>query len=264
MKKTFACWLSVALACSYSLAQKVPPAFDKAESGPAAATEEEIDPFDPVVAAPKLIRVQVEHIELSHKDLTRLMMEDKSVTSDAKALRMKVQEIVEKDAAKIIDTQIVVGRSGQSSKSESRDEYIYPTEYEPPGSEKLMEELAKQGIYPQNPALPTCFESRNLGSSVEIEPTLGTDDKMIDLQFISELIWHTGESVWYEGKDEAGNMFKATTPNFYVINTKTTVTCLSGQYLMVSALSPKNAEGKLDPERKVMVFVKCDVLPVVP
>lgn len=41
--------------------------------------------------APKLIRVQVEFIEMAHKDLTRLMMDDKSETADATALRMKVQ-----------------------------------------------------------------------------------------------------------------------------------------------------------------------------
>jgi hypothetical protein len=264
MKMTVAFWVSVALVGAFIFAEEVPPAFERAEKGPAAAAGEDFDPFDPVSSAPKVIRVQVEHIEMSHKDLTRLLMEDKSKTSDSTALRMKVHEMVEKDQAKVIDTQIAMGRSGAAQEAESRDEYIYPTEYDPPGSEKLMEELAKQGIHPQNPALPTAFETRSLGSSLEIEPTLGTDDKIIELRFVTGLVWHTGESVWYEGKDEAGNRFKATTPKIYILRTDADITCIPGQYMMVAALSPKNAVGKLDPERKVMVFVKCEVLPVVP
>jgi Flp pilus assembly secretin CpaC len=84
------------------------------------------------------------------------------------------------------------------------------------------------------------------------------------LRLLSELTWHTGNTTWQEGKNMHGNTIKIAMPDFYTMSTNTNVTCISGQYLMVAALSPKNAEGKLDPERKVMVFVKCDVLPVVP
>jgi hypothetical protein len=265
MKTIFAFWVSVALAGSYSLAEEVPPAFEKAGNGPAAAAKDEIDPFDPVETAPKLIRVQVEHIEMSHKDLTRLMMEDNAETSDAKALRMKVQELMDKDTAKVIDTQILVGRSGENSTTGSRQEFIYPTEYEPPGFgvdlEKKLEEI---GAFPIGLGNPVAFETRNLGSSMECEPILGEDNKTIGLRLESELTWHTGNTVWGESKDTMGNVYKVAMPDFYVMDTNTNVTCIAGQYLMVAALSPKNAEGKLAPDRKVMVFVKCDVLPVVP
>lgn len=255
----------MALVGSFIRAEEAPPAFEKAEKGSVAAAEEEIDPFDPVVAAPKLIRVQVEHIEMSHKDLTRLMMEDNAETSDAKALRMKVQELVDKDTAKVIDTQILVGRSGENSTTGSRQEFIYPTEYEPPGFgvdlEKKLEEI---GAFPIGLGNPTAFETRPLGSMLECEPILGEDNKTIDLRLESELTWHTGNTVWGESKDTMGNVYKVTMPDFYVMDTNTNVTCIAGQYLMVGALSPKSAEGKLAPERKVMVFLKCDVLPVAP
>lgn len=241
--------------------QDAPPAFEKGEN---TEGEAEYDPFDPMIDAPKMIRVQVEHIELSHKDLTRLMMEDSAVTADAKALRMKVQELVEKDGAKVIDTQIVLGRSGQKQTSESRQEFIYPAEYEPPGSEDIAEKLAKLGALPFNLASPTAFETRNLGSSLESEPTLGSDDKIIDLRLLTELEWHTGNTVWNEVKDTQGNAYKVTMPDFYSLITTTHITCISGQYVLVGALSPKNSEGKLDADRKVMVFLKCDVLAAIP
>lgn len=261
MKTIFALPVIGWLAVLSAQAQDVPPAFETKEN-----TEEvaEYDPFDPMIDAPKMIRVQVEHIEMSHKDLTRLMMEEDAVTANAKALRMKVQALVEKGEAKVIDTQIVLGRSGQKQTTESRQEFIYPTEYEPPGSEDIAEKLAKVGAFPFNPATPTAFETRNLGSSLESEPTLGSDDKIIDLRLLTELEWHTGNMVWNEVKDTQGNAYKVSMPDFYTLSMSTSITCISGQYVMAGVNSPKNAEGKMDHDRKIMVFVKCDVLAAIP
>jgi len=241
---------------------EVPPAFEIEDS----AGVSEVDPFDPLITAPRLIRTQVEHIEISHKDLTRLLMQDKADTADAKDLRMKVQAMVDKDEAKILDTQVILGRSGEKQRLESVEEFIYPTEYEPPGSETMAADLRKAGVFPYNPATPTAFEVRNLGSSLETEPIRGSDENedLVDLRFLSELTWHTGNQVWIEMKDSAGNIHKVQMPDFYELTTNASITCISGQYVFVSALSPKNSEGKMDTERKVMVFVKCVVLPVVP
>ena len=264
MKRIFAFSMTGWLVVFSAFGQDVPPAFERAEAEVDTPSEPLLDPFDPFTNAPLLIRVQVEHVELSHKDLTRLLMDDKGKTADAKDLRMKVQELVEKDAAKVLDTQIVIGRSGQKSQTQSHEELTYPTEYEPPGSEEVMKEMVKKGVYPQNPAIATAFEMRPLGSSLESEPTVGPDDKLIDLRIVTELTWHTGDSIWYQGKDAAGNVSKVTTPLIYNINVHTSITCISGQYVFVGALSPKTDQGKLDTERKVMVFAKCNVLPVVP
>ena len=246
-------------------AQDVPPAFEKGEN---TEGEAEYDPFDPMIDAPKMIRVQVEHIEMSHKDLTRLMMEEVAETSDAKALRMKVQALVEKDEAKVIDTQIVLGRSGQKQTTESRQEVIYPTEYEPmnwlPPVEGEDKTVSPVPSFPHNPATPTSFETRNVGSSLETEPTIGENDRIIDLRLLPELIWHTGNTVWNERKDELGNVYKVSMPDFYTLSMSTSITCISGQYVMAGVHSPKNGEGKLDQDRKIMVFVKCDVLAAIP
>jgi hypothetical protein len=265
MKPVMAILLTMSLACSSAFGQEAPPAFERADEGDATAAE--YDPFDPATDAPKLIRVQVEHVEMAHKDLTRLLMEDKADTADASALRMKVRELVEKDVAKVLDTQVVVGRSGQKSQTVSREELIYPTEFTLESMDEKITERMKQAIsspFPSNPATPTAFETRNLGSSLESEPTLDSDGHIIDLRFLSELTWHTGDTIWSESKDALGNSHKIAMPDFYTMETNTSVTCIAGQYHLVGVLSPRNAEGKLDSDRKVMVFVKCDVLPVIP
>jgi len=259
MKTIFAFWFSALLVVISAHGQEVPPAFER--GGNAETGDAGYDPFDPAIDAPKMIRVQVELVEMSHKDLTRLLMEDKAKTADATALRMKVQALVNEDTAKVIDTQIVTGRSGQKSTTDSLHEFIYPTEYEPLDMEKMMEKFP--GI-PFNPAHPTAFETRNLGSKLESEPTLAEDEKIIDLRLQSEFLWHTGNTVWSERKDADGNVFKTSMPDFYLIRISTSVVCITGQYVLAGVLSPKDAKGAVDHDRKIMVFAKCNVLPAIP
>ncbi|QTN30949.1 hypothetical protein HZ994_00935 [Akkermansiaceae bacterium] len=247
------------------LGQEVPPAFEREDSGEGkAAGKEMLDPFDPAVDAPKMVRVQMEFIEMAHKDLTRLMMQERSDKADATALRMKLQEMVDGQKASVLDTQIVMARSGQKATVESISEFMYPTEYKPPALPKSQEGEVKGTDFPAISEHPTAFETKNLGSSLEIEPTIGENDEIIDLRFLPELTWHTGETVWQERKDGHGNITKVSMPDFYKLSINTSLTCISGQYVMVGVASPKNGAGKIDLERKVMILVKCDVLSVIP
>ena len=271
MKAVLAVWFSVVCSATSVFGQEVPPAFEKKDTGDEVASDDsgemEHDPFDPTINAPKVVRVQVEYIEMASTDLTRLMMDDMPETADSTALRMKVQAMVEEKKAKVIDTQMVVGRSGQKSQSESREECIYPTEFSPmPMAEKTKEVIEKTvaSSFPMNPATPTAFETRNLGSNLESEPTITENDYEVDLRVLSSMSWHTGETVFHEGKDGAGNSFKLGMPEFYQMEINTSLTCISGQYNLLVCLTPKTGEGEIDTERKVMVFVKCDALPVIP
>lgn len=268
MKRILALWVSVLVVGSCGFGQEVPPAFEKPGDGKAGDAEDEYDPFDPAINAPKLIRVQVEFVEMSHKDLTRLMMDDKATKADATELRMKVQAMADKDEAKVIDTQMTLGRSGQKQTTESIHEFMYPVEYEPanclPPKEGEEAVQIPQGPFPFTPALPSMFETRNVGSMLESEPNLGEDGNLIDLRILSEFLWHPGNTVWNEGKDDLGNVSKVVMPDFYKVAINTSITCISGQYVLAGVLSPKDARGVVDPDRKVMVFVKCNVFPVIP
>jgi hypothetical protein len=271
MKVKFAALYVGWMACGLAQSQEdVPPPFDRIVNKNAIEQADIHDPFDPETEAPKHVRAQLEYIDLSHKDLTRLMMQEKTTRSDATALRMKVQDMVDKNVAKVIDTQMVVSRLGQKSTTESRKELIYPTEYEStspaPTSEddKAVKEVPKPVGSGYNAALPSCFETRNVGSSFEIEPNIGENNKIIDIRFLYHYVWHTGNTTWHETKSPEKNVYKIETPDFYLINIDTSVTTIAGQYFLAGVVSPKDAKGQADPERKVMVFLKCDVLASVP
>src|SRR5690606_4700710 len=75
------------------------------------------------------------------------------------------------------------------------------TEYEPPelpnsiGGGVSGGDLGlggNSGIFPVTPATPTSFETRNTGVTLEIEPTLGGNDFVIDLRFAPDIVEFEG------------------------------------------------------------------------
>jgi len=252
-----------ATACALALLaeEDVPAPFDP---GDVVAQPGE-DPFDPDVERPKFVQVQVEFVEMAHETLTELLFLADPPSADATPLRRQVAGLVEADKAKVLETMMVVARSGDKATGESIREFIYPLEYEPPGASlpdkagDLTPEKVKALSMLASPATPTSFEKRNLGSALEVAPNLGASGRVIDLQISPEIVWHTGNTVWAERKDGLGNVSSCQMPNIYKLSLDTAITCLDGQYTLVAVLSPKDGQGAADFTRKVMVFVRCDL-----
>ena len=234
-----------------------------------AARAQTSDPaFDPLGEhedLPKLISVQAEFIEVPHATLTRVLSVPR-VSMDDTALRKTLADLTAKGEATVVETMLVIARSGQKATSESIKEYIYPTEYEPAGIFNLPSGNAESETpaEPQNLTVgptPTAFEARHLGSTFEIEPILGESGKIIDLRFVPEITYHTGNTTWAEWKDERGDA-SIRMPTIYTARFNTSIVLMDGQPLFVAALSPKGPDGMPDLTRKLMVFVRCDVLRV--
>jgi hypothetical protein len=105
-------------------------------------------------------------------------------------------------------------RSGQKSKTENVIELTYPTEFESaqlsnavttgvPGTTKEGNPTPA-GALPvpgpvaiaRTPATPAAFQTRNLGFTIEIEPTLSQDNKILDLCLGAEHVALLGRSSW--------------------------------------------------------------------
>lgn len=230
---------------------------------------QERDPFDPLgkeVDMPQLVRVQVEFVETSHETLTRLMAEPRE-SSDDTELRKELAGLVEKDEARVVETMMCITRSGEKATVESIEEFIYPTEYEPaelPNTITVPDDGTDTEVWVKGVATgptPTAFETRNLGSTLEIAPVLGMSGKIIDLSFAPEIVYHVKNETWVEWKDIRGEA-PIQMPIMYSLRLNTAVTLLDGQTLMAAALSPRGEDGFPDFSRKIMVFVRCDVLGV--
>lgn len=226
----------------------------------------EFDPLGEHVDSPRLVRVMVEFIDLPHEELTRLLLEPRKGANDT-ALRKDVAKLVEAGKATVVETMLCTGRSGEKSLAESTQEYIYPTEYEPAEIPNEVhttingEKQTPNGRDLASGPTPTSFETRNLGSSFEIEPTLGANNKIIDLRMAPDIVYHLGNETWSEWKGQYGDA-SIRMPTMYTMRMTTSLTLIDGQTLLAAALSPKGENGFPDFKRKVMVFVRCDVLTV--
>ena len=228
--------------------------------------EPQFDPLGEQVEAPRLVRVMAEFVDLPHEDLTKLLT-DRRISANDTELRKKVQELVLTGAAFIVETMICTAPSGNRATTESIQEFIYPTEYEPahiPASTHVTAAgITVKSEDPDNSTgpTPTAFDTRNIGSTLEIEPTMSSDHKVIQLRMVPEIVYHLSDKVWSEWFGNQGDA-SMKMPLFYSMRVTTSVTMMSGQTLLVAALSPKGPDGMPDSTRKVMVFVRCDVLEV--
>jgi hypothetical protein len=233
--------------------------------GRAQEATREFDPLGESNDLPKLIRVQVEFIEVPHETLTELMSGEVQ-HSDLK-LRAQVGDLVKTGAARMVETQMLMARPGQKATAESIEEYIYPTEYEPAELPNEIhttaegEKVKSDGREYATGPTPTAFETRNLGSTIEIEPNLGVGDRIIDLRFSPELVYHVGNQVWAEWNGKYGKS-PIQMPIMYSIRVSLGVTLINGETRMVAAVSPKSEDGFPDFERKLMIFVRATVLTV--
>ena len=225
-----------------------------------------IDPQSKIVGPLQQVRVQVEFIDVSHEQLTELMFGPKVPANDGE-LRQQVAQLIKDGKATILETLLCTSRSGQKATSESVEEFIYPTEYEPaelPNTVHIKDK--EEGDQPTGPRrdlatgpTPTAFDTRNIGSTLKIEPTLGSDGKLIDLRLVPEIVYHVGNRVWAEWKGEHGNS-PIQMPTFYSLRINTGLFLTDGKTMLAAALSPKNQNGVADFTRKLMVFVKADVV----
>ena len=114
---------------------------------------------------------------------------------------MMMRGLSQKKGADMMTAPSVTARSGQKATIEVIREFIYPTEYEPPEIPQTVGSTggtsggiggSSTSSVPVTPATPTAFETRNTGVTLEIEPTIGENDFMIDLRFVPEIVEFEG------------------------------------------------------------------------
>jgi general secretion pathway protein D len=83
---------------------------------------------------------------------------------------------------------------GQIARISQVREFIYPTEYDPPEIPNDLGFIQLGGVrvsvpvteFPAVPATPTAFEMRELGGIIEVEPTVSSDNRTINLNVLAD------------------------------------------------------------------------------
>ena len=198
---------------------------------------------------PRQIAVHVEWIEVDTATCTALT-ERPNRSTDGSLLRAKLAELIGKGEARVAFSKKLVTRSGQRAQVDSGQEVIYPVEFFTPDPEKE-----------EGPGLPvpTAFETRTVGATVEIDPVIGPDGVTVDLNAALELTWLVGETSAGQIKDGESEISLAQ-PLFYSTSTTTAVTMTTGVCVHVSTEIPPDAEGVADPEKRLILLVRSDVV----
>ena len=211
-----------------------------------------------------MIRVQVEFIEMSHELMTELMSSEKVLSGNA--LRKRLRELEKEKKSKVVETQVAVARPGKVVTSEAVEEFTYPTEYEPAelpnevtvvkGGDEVEADVRDVATGPT----PAAFETRHLGSSLEVEPDLG-EDGFMSVRIATEMVHHVRNEVWAEWKGKTGDA-PIVMPIFYSMHISGGYTVRDGNYCLAAAVSPKSPDGHPDYDRKVMIFLRADIITV--
>jgi hypothetical protein len=206
------------------------------------------------------VRVSLQLVEMAHPVMSELLG---GGDSSGDLLHTGATALVKQGKAKVLETCVLVCRSGNKATTESMREEIFPTEY--PGSLQwnvapTQEQLAT--VPPTNPMLRAimAFETRNAGVTFEVEPTVNWDERIIDLRLAPEFVDQVRLDTWMAHKDQWGDA-SIRMPVFETLRTEVALTMLPGKFELVTSLTPKQKSPVPAVSRKILVFVRADVVP---
>ncbi len=203
----------------------------------------------------KQLHVIVEFIEVEHLDFSDWLL-DNRMTGDATELRKEVQEWLHDKRGAILETSVITARSGQRAKTESGDEYIYPTEISPPSMPSTLT-LGEKAQLPDSGPYPSAFETRNLGITLEVDPVIGADETTIDLNLSPEIINANGHTDWFS--EDTPEAMKVSMPIFHRMKITTQVTLLDGRYVLAGSCRPMPDEKSKRDDPMVLLFIRADI-----
>lgn len=136
----------------------------------------------------------------------------------------RLLELVRSGTAHIVSHSAATANSGHRAKIQSISELIYPTEYDR--------------------VLPHAFETRNVGSSWEVEATLTPDGRSLSATILAD---QTGLPIWRGLALKSGDSPpELLVPDFRSTRWHTMITLLSGETCLVAAISPWNEDDESD------------------
>jgi len=183
-------------------------------------------------------------------------------------LKLIMRGLSQKKGTDLMTAPSVTARSGQKATIEIIREFIYPTEYEPPEIPTSVGTSSTTGggligggsssSFPVTPATPTAFQTRNTGITLEIEPTIGENDFMIDLRFVPEIVEfegfiNYGSPIQSAGTDALGNSVQITLtenriemPVFSTRRVNTSLTIYDGYTVAIGGLMREDVQNVED------------------
>ncbi len=209
----------------------------------------------------KQLTVLAEWIETDTATASALLAQH-SAFGDSTGLREALEPMLTDGRAALLESAALPIRGGQRSKIESITEFPCPTVFDaaqppsnfgnmPPPLVKDPPTLQKRVV--DIPVTHSSFTFRNLGTTLEIEATVGESGNIIDLNCAPELIFNTGFDSFGQGLSESKQ------PRFQSLKTTCQLLVTPGAPSMIAAFDAPVTDGKPQPHarpRKVLLFIR--------
>ena len=202
---------------------------------------------------PKSIGLTAEWIELELKELPRLLRKHGG-SKESSALYAEVEKLLEEGKAEQVEVVYTRSRFGERLKAGSYEEYIYPTEYDPPeipGTVTLTE--TGGDAVPMTGATPTAFETRNVGVTVEADSYIGDDGNISlvlaaeDVRFL-ERDYHINPEV-KESRGHKGVWM----PKFYTMKVTSELLFETGGVVLAGTFTPPEPDKA---KKRLLLFIR--------
>ena len=160
---------------------------------------------------------------------------------------VQIIELIQHKEATLVGYPVVQTRSGQKGTSETIDEMIYPTQFQPPVflSSGATPPFAAAAAAGNLMACPTNFEKRNLGVTLEIEPVVGPGGKWIDLNLQPQHVVFEGFD-WFETGKNDKTTASLPQPRFFTTKVSTSFMVRNGQRVLCEMHKLLKPEGQVE------------------
>jgi hypothetical protein len=165
------------------------------------------------------------------------------------ATQAALLDLVSRGEATLIDWLEVTAVNSTRAVTENIDEFRYPIEFEQPQIPSPNSNPEDMLRWAWGMIVPTTFETRNLGSTLEVEAKVSKDCTAIQLQFAVQRVELLGMTDYPAGKTIKGDLLSVAQPQFRTFKTSSNIMLRHGERQLVFCGKP------LKPGGPMMIFI---------
>lgn len=216
---------------------------------------------EPLETARPNIRIEVQVVAIPQEVAIPLVQELMDASKVGPAYN-RIQDMLVKGTAKLIGWPMVTVLPGQRATVEAVNEFRYATEFAPgavgvylttPEGKiiKQPEQISGVDLH----AVPTVFQSRNVGVTLEVEPVLADDQKTIHLSLVPSHVRLKAMNKVTIESEKTKEKVTVEQPEFDNMRLTTSLSIKSGERTLLGVFRPSDPPNHLE-----LFILKAEVL----
>ena len=158
-----------------------------------------VDPFADGIDPPeRSVRIELEVLEVDPVE-SRALLRNGFGWSDAAPLREAIAGLEESGKARELGKSVVSALDGETVRVGGGREKMIPLEFSGPSVPSVLKGPIESGTDVRSPSAPSAVEWRELGLSLEAQPSIEPDGTHVRLEVNTRHVRHAGDLPFFEG-----------------------------------------------------------------